>query len=57
MTAVKIKVKGTKTCVLKKLNIENYKNCSEATQLENKLNHVEKNKVDKDGIKEHHKNI
>ena len=37
MMAMKIKkVKGTKKCV-RKLKFENYKNCLEATQLENKL--------------------
>ena len=31
------KTKGTKNCVIKrKLKFKNYKNCSEATQLENK---------------------
>ena len=37
------KAKGTKKCVLKrKLEFENYKNRLEATQLENKINHLEK---------------
>ena len=32
------KAKGTKKCVIKrKLKFENYKNCLEATQLENKI--------------------
>ena len=36
-------IKGTKTCVIKrKLKFENYKSCLEATQLENKINHIEK---------------
>ena len=40
------KVKGTKKCVIKrKLKFENYKNCLEATQLENKINCIEKMKV------------
>ena len=45
MTVVKMKqVKSTKKCVLKrKLNFENYKNCLEATQLQNKINYLEKN--------------
>ena len=35
--------KGTKKCVIKrKLNFEDYKNCLQATQLENKINHLEK---------------
>ena len=29
----------------KKLTFENYKNCLEATQFENKINHIEKNKI------------
>ena len=36
------KVKGTKKCsIKKKLKFEGYKNCLEATQLENKINHLE----------------
>ena len=53
MTIVKIKKqKCTKKCVIKrKPKLENYKNCLEATQLENKINHIEKNKTDIDSIK------
>ena len=41
------KTKGTKKCVIKrKLIFEDFKNCLEATQIENKINHLEKNKVD-----------
>ena len=29
---------ATKKCVIKKLKFENYKNCLEETQLENKIN-------------------
>ena len=40
------KAKDTKKCVIKgKLKFENYKNCLEATQLENKMNHLEKTKI------------
>ena len=50
------KAKGTKKCVIKrKLKLENHKNCLEATQLENKINHVEKIKIDIDSIKKNHK--
>ena len=36
------KEKGKKKCVIKrKLKFENYKNCLEATHLENKINHLE----------------
>ena len=49
--------KGTKKCVIKrKLKFENYKNCLEATQLENKINHLEKNQIDIDSIKKIIKN-
>ena len=45
------KAKGTKKCVIKKKKkFENYQNCLEATRLENKLNHLEKNKIDIDGF-------
>ena len=38
------KAKGTKKCVIKrKLKFENYKNCLEATQLDNKIKYLEKN--------------
>ena len=41
------KAKDTKKCVIKgKLKFENYKNYLEATQLENKMNHLEKTKID-----------
>ena len=43
------KQKAQKKCVIKrKLKFENYKNCLEATQLENKINYREKNKMDID---------
>ena len=46
-------MKGTKKCVIKrKLKFENYKNCLEATQLENKINYLEKSNLDIDCIKE-----
>ena len=36
------KAKDTKKCVIKrKRKFENYKSCFEATQLENKVNHLE----------------
>ena len=39
------KAKGTKACAIKrKLKFENYKNCLEATQLENKMNYLRKKK-------------
>ena len=37
------KAKGTKKCVIKrKLKFENYKNCLEATHLENKMNYLKR---------------
>ena len=46
------KAKGTKKCVTKrKLKFKNYKNCLEATQLENKIHYLERKKVNKDSIK------
>ena len=45
------KAKATKKCVIKsKVKFDNYKNCSEAMQLENKINHQEKNKTDIDSF-------
>ena len=41
------KSKGTKRYAMKrKLKFQSYKNCLEATQLHNKINHLEKNKID-----------
>ena len=40
------KGKSTKKCIIKtKLKLEDYKNFLEPTRLENKINHLEKNKV------------
>ena len=47
------KAKGIKKCVIKrKLKFQDYKNCLEAAQIENKINHLEKNKIDVDSFKE-----
>ena len=47
------KAKGTERCVIKrKLKFEKYKNCLEATELENKINYLGKKKIDIDSIKE-----
>ena len=46
------KAKGTKNCVVKrKRKFENYKNCLEVTQLDSKINYLEKNKINKDSLK------
>ena len=45
------KAKRTKNCVIKRKNMfENYKNCSEATRLGNKINYLEKNKINIDSF-------
>ena len=50
------KAKGKKKSVTKKtLKFQDYKHCLEATQLENKINHLEKNKLDLDSLRENHK--
>ena len=47
--------KGTKTCVVKiKLKFEDYRHFLEATQLENKINNLEKNNLNVDNIRENH---
>ena len=47
------KAKRTKKCIIKrKLKFENHKNSLEATQLENKINYKEKNKINIDTLKE-----
>ena len=41
--------KITKKCAIKrKLTFENYKSCLEATQLENEINRLEKNNIDRE---------
>ena len=51
------KAKDTKKCVIKsKLKFENYKNCVEATQLDNKTKYVEKSKINIDSLKKIIKN-
>ena len=50
------KAKGTKKCVIKrKLKFKDDKNCSEATQLENKISNQEKYETDVDIVKKDHK--
>ena len=46
------KAKSTKKSDIKgKLNFQDYKNCLEATQLENKIKHLEKNEINVDSLK------
>ena len=42
-------------CHRKKRKSENYKNCLEASQIENKINHLEKYEIDADILKEDQK--
>ena len=45
--------KNIKKCAIKiKIKFRNYKNSLEATQLDKKINHLEKNKIDVDSLKE-----
>ena len=43
--------------IKRKLKFENYKNCLKATQFENKINYLEKNKIDMESIKKIIKNL
>ena len=45
------KQKAQKSVIKRKLKFESYKNCLEATQLENRINYLEKVKTDIDRIK------
>ena len=46
MMVVNEKSKRHKKCVMKrKIKFEDYKNCLKAAQIENKLNHLEKDKM------------
>ena len=52
MTVVKIKnQKAQKSVIKRKLKFENYKNCLEATQRDNKVNYIEKNETNIDSLK------
>ena len=58
MTVVKIKKYKFVKCVKKrKLKFENYENCLEATQLDNKINYLEKNKIYIDSLKKDHEEL
>ena len=50
------KAKGTQMCVIKrKFKFENYKNCLQAIQRDNKISYLEKNKIDIDSLEKDHK--
>ena len=47
------KAQGTKKCAIK-FKFEDYKNCLVVTQLKNKLNQQEKNKVTAESLRKNH---
>ena len=48
-----MKAKCTKKCVIKrKLKFEDYQDCLEESQIEKKINYLEKQKIDVDSVKE-----
>ena len=50
------KAKNTKECVIKrKLKFQDYKNCSEESRIENKINHLERKKIDEDSLEDQKK--
>ena len=50
--------KGTKKCVIKrKLEFQDCRNCLEAAEIKNKLNHLEKSKIDVDSLEEDQKEL
>ena len=56
MLMMKIKKQEAQKSILKgKLKFEDYKHCLDATQLDNKINKLEKNKLDMDSLRENHK--
>ena len=56
---VKIKKeKNTKKCVIRgKIKFEDYKNCLEATHIENKINYLEKRKLIQKALKKTIQNL
>ena len=52
------KIKGTKKYVIKrKLNFQDYKNCLEVAQIENKISHLKKKTIYVDSLKEDQKEL
>ena len=47
----KISKTHKKYVIKRKLKSKNYKSCSQATQFENKINYLEKNKINIDSLK------
>ena len=50
-------VRGTKKCHKSDLKFKDYENCLKATQLENKISHLENNKIDIECLKEDRKEL
>ena len=46
------KQKAQKSLIKRKLKFQDFTNCLEAAQIENKINHLEQNKIDADNLKE-----
>ena len=56
-SSVDKKAKGTRKCIIKrKLKLDNFKNYLEATQIDNKIKYLEKNKINIDSFKKIIKN-
>ena len=52
------KEKNTKKCVIRgKIKFEDYKNCLEATHIENKINYLEKRKLIQKALKKTIQNL
>ena len=51
------KAKSTKKSVIKRFKFKDYKICLEAAQIENKINHLEKNKIDVYSLKDDQKEV
>ena len=52
------KAKETKMCIIKwKFKFKDYRNCLEATHLENEIKHLEKKTLDIDSLNRNHKEI
>ena len=52
---IKIKKQKAQKSVIKRFKFKDYKNCLEAAQIENKTNHLEKNKTDVHSLKDDQK--
>ena len=58
LTNKNVKIKGTKKRMIKrKLKFEDYKHCLEATQLENKINHLKIYNLNVDNLQENHEEL